>query len=63
MASAATTLREGPALHLVLVATGPRMHLNRLHEFVVKLPIPLGALEGLRPDEGLLRLEQVFYLM
>jgi len=34
---------------LVLVATGPRMHLNPLHEFVVKLPIPLGALEGLRP--------------
>ncbi len=34
---------------LVLVATGPRMRLNPLHEFVVKLPIPLGALEGLRP--------------
>jgi pimeloyl-ACP methyl ester carboxylesterase len=34
---------------LVLIATGPRMRLNPLHEFVVKLPIPLGALEGLRP--------------
>ncbi len=34
---------------LVLVATGPKMRLNPLHEFVVKLPIPLGILEGLRP--------------
>jgi 3-oxoadipate enol-lactonase len=34
---------------LVLVATGPEMHLNPLHEFVVKLPLPLGALEALRP--------------
>jgi pimeloyl-ACP methyl ester carboxylesterase len=34
---------------LVLIATGPRMRLNPLHEFIVKLPIPLGALEGLRP--------------
>lgn len=35
--------------HLVLVATGPEMHLNPLHEFVVKLPFPLGVLESLRP--------------
>lgn len=34
---------------LVLVATGPRMRLNPLHEFIVRLPIPLGVLEGLRP--------------
>ena len=34
---------------LLLIATGPRMRLNPLHEFVVKLPIPLGVLEGLRP--------------
>ncbi len=34
---------------LVLVATGPRMRLNPLHEFVVKLPISLAALERLRP--------------
>lgn len=34
---------------LVLIATGPRMRLNPLHEFVVKLPVPLGTLEGLRP--------------
>lgn len=34
---------------LVLVATGPQMHLNPLHEFVVKLPISLAALERLRP--------------
>jgi pimeloyl-ACP methyl ester carboxylesterase len=34
---------------LVLIATGPEMRLNPLHEFVVKLPVPLGLLEGLRP--------------
>lgn len=34
---------------LVLIASGPRMRLNPLHEFVVKLPVPLGALERLRP--------------
>jgi 3-oxoadipate enol-lactonase len=34
---------------LVLIATGPRMRLNPLHELVVKLPFPLGVLEGLRP--------------
>lgn len=34
---------------LVLIATGPEMHLNPLHEFVVKLPLPLRYLEGLRP--------------
>ncbi|MEI7769679.1 MAG: alpha/beta hydrolase [Chloroflexales bacterium] len=34
---------------LVLIATGPAMHINPLHEFIVKLPISLGVLEGLRP--------------
>lgn len=34
---------------LVLIATGPEMHLNPLHEFIVKLPFPLGTLESLRP--------------
>jgi 3-oxoadipate enol-lactonase len=34
---------------LVLIATGPRMRLNPLHEFIVKLPVSLGALEWLRP--------------
>lgn len=34
---------------LVLIATAPEMHLNPLHEFVVKLPVPLGYLERLRP--------------
>jgi pimeloyl-ACP methyl ester carboxylesterase len=34
---------------LVLIATGPEMHINPLHEWVVKLPIPLGTLERLRP--------------
>lgn len=34
---------------LVLLATGPEMHLNPLHEFIVKLPLPLGSLERLRP--------------
>lgn len=34
---------------LVLIATGPQMRLNPLHEFIVKLPLPLGFLEGLRP--------------
>jgi 3-oxoadipate enol-lactonase len=33
----------------VLVATGPRMRLNPLYEFVVKLPVSLAALERLRP--------------
>jgi 3-oxoadipate enol-lactonase len=34
---------------LILIATGPAMHINPLHEWVVKLPIPLGVLEQLRP--------------
>ncbi|MBX0328164.1 alpha/beta fold hydrolase [Oscillochloris sp. ZM17-4] len=34
---------------LVLIATGPAMHINPLHEFIVKLPVSLGALERLRP--------------
>jgi pimeloyl-ACP methyl ester carboxylesterase len=34
---------------LVLIATGPEMHINPLHEWIVKLPIPLGMLESLRP--------------
>lgn len=41
--------QPGRLSKLVLVATGPRMRLNPLHEFVVRLPLPLGALEGLRP--------------
>jgi 3-oxoadipate enol-lactonase len=35
--------------HLLLIATGPDMHIHPLHEFIVKLPIPLGYLESLRP--------------
>lgn len=34
---------------LVLIATGPAMHINPLHEFIVKLPVSLAALERLRP--------------
>jgi pimeloyl-ACP methyl ester carboxylesterase len=34
---------------LVLIATGPAMHIAPLHEFIVKLPISLGMLERLRP--------------
>lgn len=34
---------------LVLIATGPEMHINPLHEFVIKLPVSLAALERLRP--------------
>jgi pimeloyl-ACP methyl ester carboxylesterase len=34
---------------LVLIASGPAMHIAPLHEFIVKLPISLGALERLRP--------------
>jgi pimeloyl-ACP methyl ester carboxylesterase len=34
---------------LVLIATAPEMHINPLHEFIVKLPLPLGYLERLRP--------------
>ncbi|NJN15955.1 MAG: alpha/beta fold hydrolase [Oscillochloris sp.] len=34
---------------LVLIATGPEMHIHPLHEFIVKLPVPLGYLELLRP--------------
>lgn len=34
---------------LILIATGPEMHINPLHEFIVKLPVPLGYLESLRP--------------
>ncbi len=34
---------------LVLIATAPEMHIHPLHEFIVKLPIPLGYLERLRP--------------
>lgn len=34
---------------LVLVATAPEMRMNRLVEFVLKLPIPLRTLERLRP--------------
>jgi 3-oxoadipate enol-lactonase len=35
--------------HLVLIASGPEMHIAPLHEFIVKLPFPLGLLESLRP--------------
>ena len=34
---------------LVLVATAPEMHLNRVHELILKLPLPLDQLERLRP--------------
>jgi len=34
---------------LVLVATGPEMHIHPLHEFIIKLPVSLAALERLRP--------------
>lgn len=34
---------------LVLIATGPEMHINPVHEFIIKLPLPLGYLERLRP--------------
>ena len=34
---------------LILIATAPEMHINPLHEFIVKLPIPLRRLERLRP--------------
>lgn len=34
---------------LILIATGPEMHLNPLHERIVKLPISLAMLERLRP--------------
>lgn len=34
---------------LILIATGPEMHIHPLHEFIVKLPLPLGYLEALRP--------------
>ncbi|MEF3274317.1 MAG: alpha/beta fold hydrolase [Chloroflexus sp.] len=35
--------------HLILIATGPEMHLHPLHERIVKLPISLAMLERLRP--------------
>jgi pimeloyl-ACP methyl ester carboxylesterase len=38
-----------PVSKLVLIATGPEMHINPLHEFVSKLPVSLSALERLRP--------------
>ncbi|OAN49000.1 alpha/beta hydrolase [Chloroflexus islandicus] len=34
---------------LILIATGPEMHLNPLHERIVKLPVSLAMLERLRP--------------
>lgn len=34
---------------LILIATAPEMHINPLHEFIVKLPFSLRRLERLRP--------------
>lgn len=36
-------------LKLVLVATAPEMHLNPFYEALLRLPLPLGLLERLRP--------------
>lgn len=34
---------------LVLIATAPEMHLNPFYEAILKLPLPMGTLERLRP--------------
>src|SRR5690606_36714895 len=33
----------------VLIATGPEMHINPVHEIIIKPPLPLGYPERLRP--------------